>query len=90
MTRLLRVLGKRAIELLRDAGKETVQVDGKWVFRTVFTPEYLEVVELINELQHLEMLDANPTKRRKWFTADTWLPAGCVVAIIEDEELAKK
>ena len=90
VNRLLRILGKRAIELLRAAGKETVQVDGKWVFRTVYTPEYVEVLELIKELQQLEILDANPTKRRKWFTADTWLPAGCVVALIEDEELAKK
>jgi len=89
VTRLLKLLGKRAIELLRAAGKETVQVDGKWVFRTVYTPEYTEVLELINELQHLEILDANPTKRRKWAHADTYLSPGALLIVIDDEQLAK-
>jgi len=89
VTRLLRLLGKRAIELLRAAGKETVQVDGKWVFRTIYTPEYTEVLELINKLQHLEILDANPTRRRKWAHADTYLSPGALLIVIDDEELAK-
>jgi len=53
-------------------------------------PETNDVAKLIKELETIELLDANPTKQRKWFSADTWLPAGCVLTMIEDEQLAKK
>jgi len=47
------------------------------------------VLELINKLQHLEILDANPTRRRKWAHADTYLSPGALLIVIDDEELAK-
>jgi hypothetical protein len=91
VTRLLRLLRKRAEELSTVLRHETVwsEAEGKYVLRRLHEPEYLEILELIEHLELVEILDANPTKRRKWTHADTWLPAGCVLAIIEDEELAK-
>ena len=82
---------KRAEELSKVVWHETVwsDVEEKYVFRRLYEPEYLEIMELIEHLELVEILDTNPTKRRKWTHADTWLPAGCVLAIIEDEELAK-
>ena len=70
---------------------ETVWNDAeeKYVFRRLHEPEYLEIMELINELQHLEILDANPTTRRKWAHADTYLSPGALLIVIDDEQLAK-
>jgi len=92
ITRLLNLLRKRAEELSKVLRHQTIWSDaeGKYVLRRIHEPEYLEILELIEHLELVEILDANPTKRRKWTHADTWLLAGCVVAIIEDEELAKK
>jgi hypothetical protein len=92
VTRLLKYMRQREVDLLERAWQQIAPcpISGKYTRRTVYTPEHVEVLELIKELETIELLDANPGKRRKWFNADTWLPAGCVVAIIDDEELAKK
>jgi len=91
VTRLLKYMKQREADLLERAWQQIspCPISGKYIKRTVYTSEHVEVIELIKELETMELLDANPTKRRKWFIADTWLPAGCVVAIIEDEALAK-
>jgi hypothetical protein len=92
ITRLLKYLRQREADLLERAWQQIAPcpISGRYTKRTVYTSEHVEVLELIKELETIELLDANSTKQRKWFTADTWLSAGCVVAIIEDEELAKK
>jgi hypothetical protein len=92
ITRLLKYLRQREADLLERAWQQIAPcpISGRYTKRTVFTAEHVEVLELIKALETIELLDANSTKRRKWFTADAWLPAGCVVALIEDEELAKK
>lgn len=92
ITRILTYLRQREADLLERAWQQIAPcpISGKYIKRTVHTSEHTEVLELIKELETIELLDANSTKRRKWFMTNTWLPAGCVVAIIEDEELAKK
>jgi hypothetical protein len=92
VTRLLKYMRQRDADLLERAWQQIAPcpISGKYTKRTVYTPEHVEVLELIKELETIELLDVNSGKRRKWFSADTWLPAGCVVAVIEDEELTKK
>ena len=91
VTRLLKYLRQHEASLLTRAWQQIAPcpLTGKYTKRTVFTSEHVEVLELIKELETIELLDANPGKRRKWTHADTWLPAGCVLAIIQDDELAK-
>lgn len=91
VTRLLKYLRQREADLLNRAWQQIAPcpISGTYTKRTVYTPEHIEVLELIKELETIELLDSNPGKRRKWTHADTWLPAGCVLAIIDDEELAK-
>jgi hypothetical protein len=91
VTRLLKLLRQREADLLQRAWQQIAPcpLTGKYTKRTVYTAEHIEVLELIKELQHLEILDANPTKRRKWTHADTYLSPGALLIVIEDDELAK-
>jgi hypothetical protein len=89
ITRLLKLLRARSLELGRYSERFVNWDNGKTTSGVRHVPEKLEIDALIKELEQLEIMDVNPGKRRKWTHADTWLPAGCVIAMIEDEELAK-
>ena len=91
VTRLLKYLRQHEASLLNRAWQQIAPcpLTGKYTKRTVYTPEHVEVLELIKELQHLEILDANPTKRRKWTHVDTYLSPGALLIVIDDEQLAK-
>jgi hypothetical protein len=90
ITRLLKVLEKRSIELSAYASQFINWDNGKTTTGIQHVPEKLEIDELIEELKTLEIYAVNSGARRKWVNIDTWLPKGCVMAMIYDEELAGK
>jgi hypothetical protein len=89
ITRLLRLLQARSLELEKYSTRAIDWDNGKTTVTVAHTAEKREIDELIKELQTPEIWAENCSKRRKWVTIDTWLPSNCLFVMVHDEELAR-